>query len=377
MKLLHVVSTPSFNVARAVLDGSSYTKGTSQTLASLILQKGWLDTSFIGVRTPTEEELVIMSDSLQGEFDRLKKQADKNPQKELYKLILTPKEKEEDKTIYTVVSAALLLAEFEHVYCKGGQLIKLGKDTKAVVFGHHRTHMLLVANAARANNGLKRVEPKTLSKVYKSQIEWHKACISENTDREAAATRISTFDVLRQAHEFFQLSIEEPQYTEAYHFRLIGQRGLCQTAWRFLKLDARSPELALYKLAVSQIKEDTEDDAAIIPYRSLNKEKLQKLLIDKESKEWGAESGEVWEYVTSPLDATSKPITINACGEIAEKSKNTVASAVLRAVSKDDRKAISAFNETAHFYNPITAALMELGEDASVKAVLELALSKA
>jgi len=309
MKISSIVSTPAFNVARAVLDGSSYTKHTSQNLASLMLREGWLQTSFIGLRTPNEEEQVIMLDGLEKELSRLEALSLENPLTELYKLTLEVGEETKNNR-YTTVTSSLLLQEFKHEYCTKQGTVKTLNKVKAVVFGHHRAHMLLVANAARANNGMDRLEPKTLLTEYKTAAEWHSACIKENSDRQNAATSVSTYDVLRQAHEFFNLSIEDSRYTESYHYKLIGQRGLTQQAWRFLKLDAAYPELNLYNLAVGQVK--NEENKPVIPYRSLNKEKLQALIADKEHKIM-ATSEEVMTYCRNPLDKSQKLITISDC----------------------------------------------------------------
>ena len=368
MKISSIVSTPAFNVARAVLDGSSYTKHTSQNLASLMLREGWLQTSFIGLRNPSVEEQTIMLDGLEKELARLEALSVENPLTEIYKLTLEVGE-EAKNNVYTTVTSSLLLQEFKHEYCtKQGNIKDLSK-VKAVVFGHHRAHMLLVANAARANNNKDRLEPKTLLTEYKTVAEWHSACIKENSDRQNAATSVSTFDVLRQAHEFFNLSIEDARYTESYHYKLIGQRGLTQQAWRYLKLDAAYPELDLYTLAVGQVK--NEENKPVIPYRSLNKEKLQTLIADKETKEM-APSEEVMAYCENPLDKSQKLITISDCKTIAESVSNQPVKQVLNAVNKGDRKALTAFNKQALAYNVMAEALAAYGEISGYDDIIEI-----
>ena len=342
MKIANIVSVPAFNVARAVIDGSSYKKGTSEELASSMLQHGWDETSFIGVRIPTDSEIIVMGDYLNMERDRLEQL---DGEELAYNLTL--QYDDQDKAVKTRVTNAMLLAEFENTYFTKGKLKPLTK-VKATVFGHHRTHMVLVANAARANNGLKRIEPKVLEHDYKDQDEWRGACIKENAQRERAATSITTIDILRQAKE-----LRDQGHTESKHRKELGNKkvGLIQQAWRYLKLDSAFPDLQLYGRAT--LKEGEEKHIA---YKSLNKERL-KALLNTDDDGASADMETVAAYVSAPLSKENKPLSMGDLKTVRESCPNALLKSLLNDIATGKRNGIQHLNANSTLYNAVQKAL--------------------
>lgn len=343
MRISSIVSVPSYNVARAVVDGSSYKKGTSEELASSMLQHGWDEVSYIGVRKPSEEELVQVQDYLHLELARMEELA---PDDLAYNLTL--EYNSEDKAVKTKVTNSLLLAEFKSTYfTKGGQ-VKDPSKLRVTVYGHHRTHMVLVANAARANNGRTRFEPKALEKEYGSEGEWRDACIKENAQRERAATSITAIDILRQAK-----SLRDNGYTESKHRKDLGGKkvGLIQKAWRFLKLDSAFNDENLFHKALLP-----DSNKAQIPYKSLDKERLQALLKTNDDGE-SADVETVLAYINSPLEAINKPLTMVDLKTIRDSAPNALLKGLLKDVTEGKRNAINFLNANSTLYNAIQTNL--------------------
>lgn len=345
MKIANIVSVPAFNVARAVIDGSSYKKGTSEELASSMLQHGWDETSYIGVRIPTEEELQVVGDYLNLERDRLE-QLDG----EIVAYNLTLSHDADNKAIKTKVTNAMLLSEFNSAYFdKSGNLKPLTK-AKVTVFGHHRTHMVLVANIARANNGLKRIEPKALEHDYVTSDDWKGACIKENAQRERAATGINTLDILRQAKE-----IRDAGYLESKHRKELGNKkvGLIQQAWSFLKLDTSFPDLQLYGRALLK-----EGEPKLIAYKSLTPARLRALLVTDDNGNTATQE-EVEAYMVAPLDKKHKPLSMGDLKIIKETCPNTLLKGLLNDIASGKRNGIQHLNANSTLYNAVTKSLPE------------------
>lgn len=354
MKISSIVSVPVLNVARAIIDGSSYQKGTSEELASSMLQNGWDETSHIGIRVPTEDELVIVEDYLVLERERL---ANLEGQELAYNLTISHDEDYKAKKVK--VTNAMLSTEFNNTYFdKSGKLKSLAK-VKVTVFGHHRTHMILVANSARANNGLTRIEPKTLEHTYNGEQEWKDACIKENAQRERAATGINTLDVLRQAK-----SLMSNGYTESKHRKDLGNKkvGLIQQAWRFLKLNNSHPDLNLYERALLP-----ESNKNRIAYKSLNKESLQKLLTTNDDGE-SASSEQVLVYVNEPLKKTNKPLTGSDLKAIRENAPCKMLKVLLNDIATGKRDTLTALNNNSTLLNALTVP----SEPLSIKESIDL-----
>ena len=343
MKISNIVSVPTFNVARAVIDGSSYKKGTSEELASSMLQHGWDETSFIGVRVPTEDELAIVEDYLNLELERL---TNLEPAELAYNLTISYDD--DNKAVKTKVTNAMLCQEFKETYFnKDGSLKSLSK-VQVTVFGHHRTHMLLVANIARANNGLKRIEPKALPKQYETADEWRDACIKENAQRERAATSITAIDVLRQAKE-----LRDNGFTESKHRKELGGKkvGLIQKAWRFLKLDAAFQDENLYHKALL-----ADDNKKQIAYKSLDKERLQTLLKTDDNGN-SAPIEVVMAYIDAPLDKANKPLTMADLKTVKESTPNAMLKGLLTDITTGKRESITFLNGNSTMYNAIHKGL--------------------
>lgn len=343
MKVSNIISIPLFNVARAVIDGSSYKKGTSEELASSMLQHGWDETSFIGVRIPTAEELVIVQDYLHLELARLEELAGDEL---AYNLTLSYND--DNKPVKTKVTNAMLLTEFRETYfAKGGKLKDMSK-VRVTVYGHHRTHMLLVANIARANNGSKRIEPKTLEHDYKDADQWRDACIKENAQRERAATSITAIDVLRQAKE-----LRDNGFTESKHRKELGGKkvGLIQKAWRFLKLDSLHQESNLYGKALL-----ADDNKNQLAYKSLDKERLQALLkTDDDGNTAPLET--VLAYINSPLAKENKPLTMADLKTVRESTPNAMLKGLFADITTGKRESITFLNGNSVLYNAIHKSL--------------------
>ena len=359
MKISNIVSVPAFNVARAVVNGASYKKGTSEELASSMLQHGWDETSFIGVRIPTAEELVIVGDYLNLELARLEELAGDE-----LAYNLTVSYNDENKPVKTKVTNAMLLTEFRDTYFSKGNIKSLAK-VKVTVFGHHRTHMLLVANIARANNGAKRIEPKTLEHDYQEASDWKDACIKENAQREKAATGITAIDVLRQAKE-----LRDNGYTESKHRKDLGNKkvGLIQKAWRFLKLDTLHPDENLYHKALL-----SDDNKNQVAYKSLDKERLQVFLKTDDEGETAPVST-VMAYINSPLDKANKPLTMADLKTIKDSTPNAMLKGLLLDVTTGKREAITFLNGNSTLYNAVHKALPKdipvLSIDESIETLL-------
>jgi len=355
MKISKIVSVPAFNVARAVVDSSSYQKNTSAEVASSMLQNGWDETSYIGVRVPTEEELVIVEDYLNFEKERLENLEGSDL---AYRLVL--RYDEEDKAVPSKVTNSMILAEFLHTYFTRGKLKSL-KDIRVTVFGHHRTHMVLAANVARANNGMTRIEPKALEHTYKTEQEWKDACIKENAQRDRAVTGINTLDVLRQAK-----SLMDNGYTESKHRKDLGNKkvGLIQQAWRFLKLNNAHPDLNMYEKALLP-----EDNNNRIVYKSLNKEALQKFLVTNEAAET-ATSETVKNYIDNPLSKDAKPLTGSELKAIRDNAPCAMLKALLNEVAVGKRDTLTLLNNNSTLYNAILIPESVLNIDESIQVLL-------
>lgn len=358
MKISNIVSIPNFNVARAVVNGASYAKNTSEELASSMLQHGWDETSYIGVRIPTEEELVVVADYLNLELARLE---DLEGEEVAYNLTL--KYDENDKAVKTKVTNSMLAQEFRETYFnKSGSLKNLDK-VRVTVYGHHRTHMILVANVARANNGAKRFEPKALEHDYESVDAWQAACIKENAQRERAATTVSALDVLRQARE-----LRDSGHTESKHRKDLGNKkvGMIQRAWRFLKLDLAFPDKNLYGRAM--IKEGGKN---ALPFKSLCKERLQKLLETDENGNSASEEA-VMAYLEKPLDKASKPLTMADLKISMASTPNPMLKGLLVDITTGQRGAMTYLNNNSTFYKaihqslPVDVPVMSIDENIEV-----------
>ncbi|MCK4500430.1 hypothetical protein KAU11_08025 [Candidatus Babeliales bacterium] len=343
MKISNIVSIPAFNVARAVVDGSSYKKGTSEELASSMLQHGWDETSFIGVRVPSDEELVIVQDYLQLELARLEELAGDEI---AYTLVISYDEN--NKAVKTKVSNAMLLTEFREAYFAKGSKLKDSKKLRVTVYGHHRTHMVLVANAARANNGFKRFEPKALEHDYATEADWRDACIKENAQRERAATSITAIDVLRQAKE-----LRDAGFTESKHRKELGGKkvGLIQKAWRFLKLDSAYPDQQFFGKAML-----ADGNKNQLPYKSLDKERIQTLLKTNEAGE-SASLESILAYVNKPLDKENKPLTMADLKTIRESAPNALLKALFLDITQGSRNSVNFLNSNSSLYNAVQKAL--------------------
>ena len=364
MKLSNIISVPLFNVARAVIDGSSYKKGTSEELASSMLQHGWDETSFIGVRIPTPEELIIVEDYLNLELARLENLAGGEL---AYNLTLSYTD--DNKPVKAKVTNAMLLTEFRETYFAKGKIKPLAK-ARVTVYGHHRTHMLLVANIARANNGSKRIEPKTLEHDYQDADQWRDACIKENAQRERAATSITAIDVLRQAKE-----LRDNGYTESKHRKELGGKkvGLIQKAWRFLKLDSMHGDENLYHKALL-----ADDNKNQIAYKSLDKERLQVFLkTDDDGNTTPLET--VMAYINSPLAKENKPLTMADLKTVKESTPNAMLKGLLLDVTTGKRESITFLNGNSTLYNAVHKSLPKdvpvLSIDESVE-VLQQAIDR-
>lgn len=342
MKIAQIISVPAFNVARAVVNGASYTKGTSEELASSMLQLGWDETSFIGVRIPTEDELLIASDYLIMELARLE---DLEGQEIAYNLTLRY---EDDSAVKTKVSNEMVAAEFKKTYfTRSGELKSLAK-ARVTVFGHHRTHMILAANAARASHSLEPIEPKVLDRVYDTEEEWRDACIQENAQRERAATGVSAIDVLRQAYE-----LRNSGFTESKHRKELGNKkvGMIQRAWRFLKLDAAFPDENLYGRAMLK-----EDNKKRIAFKSLEKERLQRLLATDEAGESSSKE-EVMSYINAPLAKVHKPLTMADLKTIQASSANPMLKGLLADITSGQRGSLTFLNNNSILYKAVHQSL--------------------
>jgi len=355
MKISNIVSVPTFNVARAVIDGSSYQKGTSQELASSMLQNGWDETSYIGVRIPTEDELIIVEDYLNFERERLE---NLDGQELAYKLVLSYTV--DNKPEYSKVTNAMLSAEFNTTYFNKDGTVKSLTKCRVTVFGHHRTHMILAANRARANNGLIRIEPKVLEHTYEQEQDWRDACIKENSQRERAATGINTLDVLRQAK-----ALMDNGYTESKHRKDLGNKkvGLIQQAWRFLKLSNSHPDLNLYDRALLP-----EENKNRIAYKSLNKEALRKFLVTDDNGDM-ATSEQVLAYISEPLKKTNKPLTGADLKAIRENAPCKLLKVLLNDIATGRRDTITSLNNNSTLFNAIIMPESVLSIQESIEAL--------